>query len=516
MRTFTLLLSCLALSTTLLAQEADLAVVSAALDRNAAVTGEPLVLTAQVRNNGPAAARDVVITFGSNLGLFPLSLAAPAGWTCQRLMSVPNAASCTIASMAVGVTADFSVAALAPTNTASGPVTANVLAWTTTVDPNFDNNNRMVPLTLNASATTADLAVTVTPRDRPAVPGQPTVVDVTVANRGPNTANDVVVAIDTQAAPEPISMTSISSAWNCTPTAGSALICRRSGITANNSSTLSLRFTAPAQEAAFSIFARVQAQRNRDQVASNDFTFSPVLIGSAGNWSRILLPQTATNIPGANGSLWKTDLTALVRSTVEVPIEPTPCQVVITCLPQPLGVPYDAGIYAYDQSTPSGQFIYVPRDDESKVRLNARVYDQTRSAETAGAEIPIVRDHEFRSSVVLVGIPVAPEYRHTLRVYDDQGLDDEFVVINLYADDETAPRLSRVATLRRVRDERVTSALLPLYPAYLQVDVGQLLPLGGIELLRVEIEPVDPGARLWGFVTITNNDTHHVTTVSPQ
>jgi hypothetical protein len=32
--------------------------------------------------------------------------------------------------------------------------------------------------------------------------------------------------------------------------------------------------------------------------------------------------------------------------------------------------------------------------------------------------------------------------------------------------------------------------------------------------LRVDIEPLDPTLRLWSFVSVTNNDTHHVTTFS--
>lgn len=32
----------------------------------------------------------------------------------------------------------------------------------------------------------------------------------------------------------------------------------------------------------------------------------------------------------------------------------------------------------------------------------------------------------------------------------------------------------------------------------------------------LEIEPVTPGLRYWAFVTVTNNATSHVTTITPQ
>ena len=34
--------------------------------------------------------------------------------------------------------------------------------------------------------------------------------------------------------------------------------------------------------------------------------------------------------------------------------------------------------------------------------------------------------------------------------------------------------------------------------------------------LHVEIEPLMPYSRLWAFVTVTNNEPQHVTTITPQ
>ena len=59
-----------------------------------------------------------------------------------------------------------------------------------------------------------------------------------------------------------------------------------------------------------------------------------------------------------------------------------------------------------------------------------------------------------------------------------------------------------------------TTSVGPVQPATIQLEIGQLLALGGIDTLRVDVEPLDPTVRLWSFVSVTNNDTHHVTTFS--
>lgn len=50
--------------------------------------------------------------------------------------------------------------------------------------------------------------------------------------------------------------------------------------------------------------------------------------------------------------------------------------------------------------------------------------------------------------------------------------------------------------------------------------IGDLLTahpeLSRIAGVKIELTPVTQGMRIWGFVTVTNNDTQQVTTVSPQ
>jgi len=517
-----LLLCCFILGPALLAEEADLAIVSTQVDKNALATGERFTISSQVRNNGPDAARDVVVSFSTNLGIFPISVAAPAGWNCQRVISVPNAATCTAGTFAVDAVATFAVVALAPAVTApeGSPVTLNAYVWSNTSDTHGTNNTRMVPLTVTASAGEADLSTFVAPRDVPAQPDTQTTVDVIVTNNGPASANEVVVAVDTTSA-EPVALVGIAANWTCTPTAQPTMLCRTPAIAAGATSTFQLRFRTPPQDGYVTVYARVQAENSRDLVAANDLSYATVNVGTSVSWRRMLLPVTAQAIPGAGGSLWRSDITMLIKSPVAVDIRPSPCDtIIVTCpfVPPPLNRPFNAADFVINHEAPGGQFLYVPAPDEEKVRFNIRVYDQARTAETAGAEVPVAREEDFTSgTIALLGIPVAEEYRHTLRVYDADARSGARVLIHVYAGAETTPRVSVVRTLEQSPQlQRTTPALLPTHPSYLQLDLGQLVSLAGLSSVRVEIEPVDPGLRFWGFVSITNNETHHVTTVTPQ
>ena len=517
--TILLFLACLIPGPALFAQEADLAVVSAQLSKTTVVTGERFTITTQVRNDGPNAARDVLVSFGSNLGLFAVSITAPDGWSCRQNLSVPDSASCTTPTFRANTTADFQVVVLAPANTAPGPVTAHVLTSSSTDDDRPTNNNRLIPITLNAAPTSSDLLVALTPRDMPVQPDEQTTVDVHVTNNGPAPANDVFVRIDSSAS-TPLALVGVAANWTCTPTAQPSTLCRTSTIAAGATSTLPLRFRAPDRDGGVTIFARVQAEANRDQTPTNDFVFTTIFVGSAQSWRRILLPLTATNIPGANGSLWKSDITALIRSESQIEVTPGPCdRIIVLCPGLPLNQPFDAGPqFVNDLTVPGGQFVYVRDVNEDKIRFNMRVYDVSRLTETAGAEIPIVREHEFTSgTITLLGIPSAPQYRHTLRVYEADAREGARVLIRVWANDEPTPRTAVVRTLEvSPINTQVTPALLPTHPSYLQLDLRQLVTLSGQDLVRIEVEPLDSGMRIWSFVSITNNDTHHVTTVTPQ
>ena len=515
MRAILLLLGFL-LSPALLAQSADLAVTAVTIGKTTLATGEPFSFTVRVRNNGPQAATNVLVRLGGSTGQLPVTIEAPAGWTCRRYVSDQAAGTCTTTTLANGAEAEFRGTMLAPRNTASFAMVMFARITATTPDPREADNIAETRFTHAAAANVADLSAIVTTPGGTRE-GERGTVDVAITNHGPAAAQNVVVAVDTRDETPLTDPVAEGSGWTCTNSL-QGLLCRTAALAAGATSTFAVHFTAPDHEALIGIAAFPQAELSRDPNFRNDLGVGYAGVGSAENWRRILLPLAAPYVPGANGAAWTTRTTMLIRSTEDIEISPGPCdRPVDPCIGLDLQRPFDAAPLIYTDR-PGGQFLYVRPENEAKLRFNTRIWDNARFTETAGAEIPVVREDELiTTSVSLLGIPVAPQYRHTLRVYDADARENARVLIHVYANHEATPRVSVVRTLERSPEMfHVTSALLPTHPSYLEIDPRSLTSLDGLETIRIEVEPVDPGLRFWAFVSITNNETHHVTTVTPQ
>lgn len=150
----------------------------------------------------------------------------------------------------------------------------------------------------------------------------------------------------------------------------------------------------------------------------------------------------------------------------------------------------------------SGRVVTVLRSDF--VSANSRIRDLSRSALTAGTEVPVVRETDFRERLRLLDIPTGGNLRALLRVWT---------------------RDERTATFTLSIDQIPTFApqLVPMRPA--EGDGGRLFNYGTFDLtpfLNSSIEHLDlsagvpQGTRIWGMISITNNDTQQVTIVSPQ
>jgi hypothetical protein len=515
------------------AASADLAVVSATSSKPTVATGERFTLTLRAINRGPDASPDVTagfILFYQGEALYLLGTTAPAGWTC-------NSGLCQNASFAAGAEAEIQVNVLAPAHITEGvplDIIAEILPKPIAIDsrlaataesvpdPDRSNNERRVAIALVPAAGHADLQIAATPSANPVPKGAAATVTLHVANGGPDDAHDVIVLVTSGfgIGGVDVPLTPSADGWTCVPESErrEAWTCRRPLLAAGAAAPIRFQFTAPQHEAKDYFYSRILAENNFDPGRANDELNFSVSVGSADEWSRILIPVTSTNIPGFGGSLWKTDISVLADAQ-RLEYLPARC-VYVSDSPCFLASrqPLDFRQTAFVWPNRSAQFVYMRASDESKFHLNARVYDVSRQTETAGTEMPLPREREFTADrIMLLNIPVRPEYRHTLRVYDLDGRDGARITVSLYANGEEQPRAVATETLRlQSLQERLTTALLPAFPAQAQLDLGSLLPLQGLDSLRLEVKPADQGVRIWGFVSITNNDTHHVTVVSPQ
>jgi hypothetical protein len=500
----------------LFGQSADLRMLSATMSVTPASTADRVTMFARWRNNGPDPAHFVTVTVSGSPTPFYIVSVATSGWPCY---SSPEGDiyTCVQNEFAAGEEAELVLQMLAPAT--PGPFDLHIEIDSADNDPQPNNNSADIASTL-APAPPADLAISPTSQLHQVEAGAEVSIPILVANNGPNDVSNVfaVFMLPFFAGNVP-PMQASGSGWTCVhpPFGPQAMLCSRIELDAGEVAPITVTTAAPANGGSFTINARVGGEDHLDIAPANNSATATVTSAEVqASHGKILLPLAGgADVHGANGALWRTQLTALIASDTQIEILPRSCGNPILCLPAPLPLrtPFDPDEFGLTgTSTNLGQFLYVTAGDESKLHLNARVFDVSRETETAGSEIPIARETDFTTGTMsLLGIPVAPQYRHTLRVYDFDGRNGASVAIRFYAGAETTPRLSIVRTLSAPQNGE-----MPSFPGTIQLEIGQLLPLAGLDTIRVDVEPLDAGLRLWSFVSVTNNETHHVTTFSAQ
>lgn len=497
----------------------DMQVTSFTLDKTAGVTGERVNAVLRVRNAGPDPTSTVVARI-SGEGLLALSASGPAGWTCDWTFF--SAASCTAPSMGVGAEAEIRATFLLPARPDPNYRIGGVVSYPAG-DPIPTNNSmqRLVPVT--AAATQADLNLVMTPDAQLIAESSEGLMRLTVRNDGPSSASNFHVSIyGAERHGRPAPFTATGEGWTCTASHnGTSAQCVRASLGSGQASTIELRFPAPPYETDVHFSARGAAEINHDPGGPS--AFGTINIGRVENWHRVLIPVTSLRF---TGQPWHVDVRMLVRSDTPLDIAPHPCEYIsITCYigQYPLRKQFDAYfntiLPADFPGHPGAQFLYIRPQDRHRIHINMRVYDDTRLGETAGSEIPVAHDEDFKNGLIsLLNVPAGAGYRQMLRVYDTHETDGTTVEVRVFADDEITPRVTQTLALETLEQTQLTtSARLSTRPRYAQLDLRTLdAELAGAKLLRIEVEPLTAGSRIWALATATNNETHHVTVSSPQ
>jgi hypothetical protein len=126
----------------------------------------------------------------------------------------------------------------------------------------------------------------------------------------------------------------------------------------------------------------------------------------------------------------------------------------------------------------------------------------------------------LRATAEFLDIPVDSRFRSLLRVYDFDPGDGHEVEVRIFRTPSTItfPSPSSLAPDQLLLDTvlQLRNAGLPaLYPGYATLSIPDLLTVGINDRLRVEVVPLTPLLRYWAFVSVTNNETQHVTVVTP-
>jgi hypothetical protein len=232
--------------------------------------------------------------------------------------------------------------------------------------------------------------------------------------------------------------------------------------------------------------------------------YDPQAAPSAKFFERVLIPVVFHG-PGAFGSNWVTELSLVnANSYVVEPWRPIAGQTAIASKPVIFG----------SENAPNGLFLVVPRQATGGLTFHAAVRDTSRADSEWATQIPVVHETQFSTSPVeLLDIPIDSRFRTMLRIYSPDPLLPDYarqVHVSVYSltDGHVLREVYPSLTNPSGCSDAVSCAEHPAFVSVADLTAG--LPPG-----RAGVQ-IQGNAPLWAFATVTNNDTQHVTVVSPQ
>ncbi|HEY0159044.1 MAG TPA: IPT/TIG domain-containing protein [Thermoanaerobaculia bacterium] len=221
-------------------------------------------------------------------------------------------------------------------------------------------------------------------------------------------------------------------------------------------------------------------------------------------FARLLVPINIHAVKGAQGSEFYTELYAIAkRGTPGVYGLLMECWFV--CVRNdpwdyPERLTTEEAKYGPPDATPE-RFLYIRRQEAGQVSLSLRAYDVSRDEENYGTTIPVVNFDEASDTVIAFpSVPSHPKFRNTLRIYSDVAMK-----VTIEAGD-----VQEVVQL-----EPGASVFEPAFAMWgnFPSDAGQIRVR-----LTAEVANNPPAylGRIWALLTVTNNDTQHITALWPQ
>lgn len=222
---------------------------------------------------------------------------------------------------------------------------------------------------------------------------------------------------------------------------------------------------------------------------------------------RVLFPVLDT-VDGVGGSRWVTEvmLSNPNRWAVNsVPIFPVDC-VTDPCLDR---LAPGSFLSFEGFGYPRGVALVLPRGDADLLSFSVRVRDTSRIAQGLGTRIPVVRERDMlrNAPVTLLDVPREPKYRVKVRYYALSPFVEETPRgILTIIDHETGTRTEQEVLFTLPEDDPEN-----MQPAFAEIDFFDGTPGRRISLYLEGPEE----SFVWGFATVTNNETQQVTIVTP-
>jgi hypothetical protein len=258
-----------------------------------------------------------------------------------------------------------------------------------------------------------------------------------------------------------------------------------------------------------------------DMVVGTTATFTFTGEVPEEHYERILVPLLTPPVFGAFGSEFHTDLRLTSKNpsrTLRLFGLRPPCGDTAP-IPNPIcswdpanDVMYvspgsDLGPEGIDYFGEPGRFIYLSKTDAASLAGNLRVHDVSRAGLNYGTEIPLVRFREFQQeTILLLGVPGDPRFRNTLRIYGNTNM----------------PMTVTVQGLPPVEVQLTGADDAGFQPSYGSLTIP---PRAGTEPYWVRIDGPPPASgpsppiyfgSFWAFISVTNNETQVISTITPQ
>lgn len=242
------------------------------------------------------------------------------------------------------------------------------------------------------------------------------------------------------------------------------------------------------------------------------------------NPDKLLLPVAPQRVPGVFGSEWLTDVA--ITNLSDTPLTITrdlPPTCTAQCLPLP--IPPHATVFAFNiprSSDVRGTFLFVQQGRIKDVAVTLRTRDLSRQKETWGTVLPVISSEDlFGTRFGLVDVPMEQQFRSTLRIYDFNAQTSPAVRVRFYRLDDTEfPTVSQPPADVLLLDIIPTFNLpapgtQAIFPASVELPLWLLSELAGNKRIRIQIDPLNDSRDYWGFVSVTHNETQHVTVITP-
>lgn len=243
----------------------------------------------------------------------------------------------------------------------------------------------------------------------------------------------------------------------------------------------------------------------------------------------VLIPIVAKDVPGAHGSVWSSHLWVRNGGAQTLSFESDLREVLFDCVgvpclqPEPLLPGESREIFpdttAFGVEFKPNRLLYLRRELSSNVQFELRVQDSSRALDTWGTEIPVVRESDqITGSAVFLAVPINERFRESLRIYSAirEASTCEVVDIRVFEMESGATLVTFPATLT---DEAGTGCEVPsLFPNSAEIHNLQdrLRGEAHFGLVGIVVTPRTTGLPFWAVVTVTNDETQHVTVITPQ